>query len=69
MVKIEKVLQLLKSLSIELDFWKPQNECLLIEKKLYPSMKERAAKGDDLAKGWVELFPQLCSHLRVKEAG
>jgi alpha-amylase/alpha-mannosidase (GH57 family) len=66
LVKIEKVLQLLKSLSVELDFWKPQNECYSIERKLTHSMKERAAKGDDLAKRWVEVFPQLCSHLHLK---
>jgi alpha-amylase/alpha-mannosidase (GH57 family) len=64
--KIEKVLQLLKSLSVELDFWKPQNECFLIEKRLYSSMKERAEKGDDFAKRWVEIFPQCCAHLSVK---
>lgn len=29
-------------------------------------MKERADKGDDIAKRWVEVFPQLCSHLTVK---
>ncbi|MEW6375844.1 MAG: DUF3536 domain-containing protein [Thermodesulfobacteriota bacterium] len=64
--KIEKVLQLLKSLSVELDVWKPQNECFLIEKKHYNSMKERAAKGDDFAKRWVEIFPRFCSHFSVK---
>jgi alpha-amylase/alpha-mannosidase (GH57 family) len=64
--KIEKVLQHLKSLSVEPDIWKPQNECFLIEKKHYRAMKERAAKGDDVAKRWVEVFPQVCSHLTVK---
>jgi hypothetical protein len=64
--KTERVLQLLKSLSIEPDIWKPQNECFLIEKKHYIAMKERAAKGDDVAKRWAEAFLQLCSHLTVK---
>jgi alpha-amylase/alpha-mannosidase (GH57 family) len=64
--KIEKVLQLLESLSVEVDVWKPQNECFLIEKKLYGSMIDRVGKGDDVAKRWVEVFPQLCSHLTVK---
>jgi alpha-amylase/alpha-mannosidase (GH57 family) len=64
--KTEKVLQLLKSLSVEPDIWKPQNECFLIEKNHYSVMKQRADRGDDVAKRWVEVFPQLCSHLTVK---
>jgi alpha-amylase/alpha-mannosidase (GH57 family) len=64
--KIEKVLQLLKSLSIEVDVWKSQNECFLIKKKLHGSMKEKAEKGDDITKRWMEVFPKICSHLSVK---
>jgi alpha-amylase/alpha-mannosidase (GH57 family) len=66
--KIEKVLQLLKSSSVEVDIWKPQNECFLIEKKHNRLMKERADKGDDVAKRWMEVFPQLCFHLTVKSS-
>jgi alpha-amylase/alpha-mannosidase (GH57 family) len=66
MERVEKVLQLMKSLSVEVDVWKPQNECFLIEKTFYGSMKEKAAKGDELAKRWMKVFPQLCSHLTMK---
>ena len=47
--KMENVLALLNSLSVEIDLWKTQNAYLSIAKTLYSLMKERAKKGDNEA--------------------
>jgi RNase P subunit RPR2 len=59
-------LKLLISLSVELDLWKAQNTYFSIMKNLYRSMQERAEKGEDLAKRWIELFHRLGNQLHVK---
>jgi len=64
--KIESALKLLISLSVEIDLWKAQNAYFSIGKKLYDPMKEKAEKGDDFAKRWIEVFHQLGSQLHVK---
>lgn len=64
--KIESALKLLISLSVELDLWEAQNAYFSIGKKLYDPMKEKAEKGDDFAKRWIEVFHQLGSQLHVK---
>jgi alpha-amylase/alpha-mannosidase (GH57 family) len=64
--KMENALKLLISLSVELDLWKAQNTYFSITKKLYRSMQERAEKGEDLAKRWIELFHRLGNQLHVK---
>jgi hypothetical protein len=64
--KIEKVLALLRSLSVEPDLWKAQNTCFSIGKSMFREMQERAAQGDGSAKSWTEVFQQLCVHLHVR---
>jgi hypothetical protein len=64
--KMEKVLELLRSLSVEPDLWKAQNTCFSIGKGFLNEMRERAARGDESAKSWVEVFQQLCFRLSVK---
>jgi alpha-amylase/alpha-mannosidase (GH57 family) len=64
--KMENVLALLNSLSVEIDLWKAQNAYFSIGKTLYSLMKERADKEDDGAKRWVELFHRLGDRLHVK---
>jgi hypothetical protein len=64
--KVEVVLKLLNSLSIEVDLWKAQNICFSIGKGLDKQMSERAEKGDNSARRWIETYRELCSHLHVK---
>lgn len=66
MEKLVKALNVLTTQSIELDLWKAQNVYYSIEKQLYNPMKEKAEKGDDFAKRWIEVFHDLGSHLHVK---
>lgn len=63
---IEKALKLLMLLPIELDLWKTQNMYFSMGRDLYSTMKERAEKGEDLARRWVEVFGQLGHYLHVK---
>jgi hypothetical protein len=64
--KMEKVLELLKFLSVEPDLWKAQNTCFSIGKGFFHEMEERAARGEKRAKAWTEVFQQLCLRLHVK---
>jgi alpha-amylase/alpha-mannosidase (GH57 family) len=64
--KMESALKLLISLSVELDLWKAQNAYFSIGKKLYEPMKEKAEKGEDWAKRWIDVFHRLSSQLHVK---
>lgn len=56
LAKVEEELKLLASLPVELDLWRPQNTYFSIEKRVCGSVKERAEKGDGLAKQWIEVF-------------
>jgi alpha-amylase/alpha-mannosidase (GH57 family) len=64
--RIEKALTLSILLSVELDLWKAQNVYFSTEKKVYGPTKEKAEKGDEFAKHWVDVFHQLGSRLYVK---
>lgn len=64
--RVEDVLKLLNSLSIEVDLWKAQNWCFSIAKGQFKEMKERVEKGDESARSWVETYGRLCAHLHVK---
>jgi len=64
--KIEAVLRLLDSLSVDLNLWKAQNTCFSVGRgELHREMDESVEKGDDAAKSWNEVFHQVCSYLNV----
>ncbi|MFQ5861686.1 MAG: DUF3536 domain-containing protein [Candidatus Brocadiales bacterium] len=64
--KVDNVLQLLTSLSIDLDLWKAQNIYFAIGKKFTSTMKERAKRGWYFPNQWLEAFYKLGRHLHVK---
>lgn len=64
--KIERVLKLLTPLSIDVNLWKAVNAYFSIEKRFCGAMREKAERGDDSAKSWVEAFHRLGSYLHVK---
>jgi alpha-amylase/alpha-mannosidase (GH57 family) len=64
--KMENVLALLTSLSVTPDLWAAQNTYFSIAEGLNRSMKERAGKGEDAARHWVERFQKLGERLHVK---
>ncbi len=64
--EIRKILESALSLSLQLDLWNAQNLFFFIDKKFCTGVKERAGKGDDLARQWIEVFHQLGSLLQVK---
>ena len=64
--KIVDVIKLLRQLPLELDIWKAQNIYFTIGMNLFINMKERAGKGDDFTRKWVEAFRKLGYYLKVK---
>ena len=64
--KVDTTLEILRPLSLSMDFWKPQNIHFLIGKNFYITMKEKAAKGDVFAERWVEVFCKLGYYLNIK---
>ncbi len=64
--KIEKVLKILKPLSLSLDLWNAQNLYFSMGKTFYSNMQEKAAGGDASAKKWLEAFRKLGYYLHVK---
>ena len=64
--KVDNTLEILRPLSLSMDFWKPQNIHFLIGKNFYTTMKEKASKGDVFAERWVEVFRKLGYYLNIK---
>lgn len=65
--KINKTLQILKSLSLAPDLWLAQNTYYSIGMDFYNNtMKLNASKGDKLAEEWIEDFLKLGCELKVK---
>ncbi|MEA1943755.1 MAG: DUF3536 domain-containing protein [Euryarchaeota archaeon] len=63
---IETIFRTLSALSLELDLWKTQNIYFSISRQLNGGMRERAEKGDQTAKKWVEHFNNLQDYLYVR---
>lgn len=68
LVKIDTVLRLIKLLALDLDLWKAQNLYFSLGQTLYGSMREKADRGDEEARRWVETFRKLGYYLHVKVA-
>jgi len=63
---IEAIFRILSALPLELDLWKTQNIYFSIGKKIYGRMREKAERGDQTAKKWVEHFNSLGNYLYVR---
>jgi len=64
--KMEKVLGLIKSVSVQLNLWKSQNTYFSIHNRLKPEISERIAKGDHSARTWADIFRGLGEQLDIK---
>jgi hypothetical protein len=64
--KIDKTLQIVKPLSLTLDFWLAQNTYYSIGMDLFNTMKLNASKGNKRAEEWIEDFLKLGCDLKVK---
>ncbi len=65
-VKITDVLELLESLSLNLDFWKAQNIYFSLKEQLSAEMDDKVKRGDGSAKNWFDAFKELGEKLRIK---
>ena len=68
MEEMEHFLRLLKVLPLDIDLSDFQDVYFQTGKSLLPEKKNRAQKGDEKARKWVEIFQKLGSHLSVKVA-
>ncbi|MHB8482610.1 MAG: DUF3536 domain-containing protein [Nitrospiria bacterium] len=66
MESVNKILENLAPLHIELNLWKSQNLYFSIGKRFYIHMNEQAKQGSASAKQWVETFLRLGQYLHVK---
>jgi hypothetical protein len=67
--RITKVLELLESLSLNLNFWKAQNIYFSLKEQLRAEKDERVKRGDESAKEWLDAFNTLGKKLRIKVSG
>ncbi len=63
---IETILKLLSPLSLDLNLWKSQNIYFYIGKQLYVGKREKAERGDENAKKWIDHFDALGHYLQAK---
>ena len=63
---IDKILEIVKPLSLSLDLWKAQNNYFSLWNNAYSTMKDKAEKGDSFAGNWVENFLKLGILLKCK---
>ncbi len=64
--RIETTFRILSALSLELDQWKTQNTYFSISRQLNGEMRERAKRGDQTAKKWVNHFDNLQDYIYVR---
>ena len=65
-VRITNVLELLESLSLNLNLWKAQNMYFSLREQLTAEMDEKVKRGDESAKEWFDAFNNLGRKLRIK---
>lgn len=63
---INDMMAIIEPLQLGPHLWKAQNILFIISKSLYPQVKERADKGDEAARKWVEQLEALEGHMYVR---
>ncbi len=66
--KLEAAVDLVHSLPFEVDLWKVQNRYYRMMQTAYPRFRERAERGDENAKAWVDHFVSLGNKLEFRVA-
>ena len=60
--------EMVDSLPFGVDLWRVQNLYHKMLQITYPTLKDRAEKGDELAKEWLPLFSAMGKQLKVRGA-
>ena len=58
--------ELLPALPFETNLWKAQNTYWVLQCTVTPAMRERARKGDETARSWLDKFLRLGDQLRFR---
>jgi alpha-amylase/alpha-mannosidase (GH57 family) len=61
-----RLLGLLKQLGLRFDLWKVQNEYYFMGNRYYGEIRDRAERGEAMARQWVHYFAELGTLLEVK---
>jgi len=64
MGKIDKLMELLKSIPIEIVLWQVQNDYYVLAKTVYPEYLARQRQGEEGAAIWLEAFRKLGERFR-----
>ncbi len=64
--KLHEAVDMLPSLSFQVNLWKVQNVCYDLLKSVYPEFKARADQGDEKARQWVHHFTTLSQKLSLR---
>ncbi len=63
---IVRLLGLLRQLGLRFDLWKVQNEYYFVGNRYYGEIRDRAEKGEGMAKQWIHYFTELGTLLEVR---
>lgn len=63
---INSIMETIEPLQLGPQLWKAQNILFSISKGLFPQIKDRAEKGDEAARKWVEQLEALEGHIYVR---
>ena len=64
--QLDTAASLLWSLPFGVDLWRVQNAYYRLLETVYPTMRDRKARGDEMAQAWVECFETLGKKLAVR---
>ncbi|HLH74939.1 MAG TPA: DUF3536 domain-containing protein, partial [Chloroflexota bacterium] len=64
--RLESLAEVIRSSHLNVDLWKTQNLYWEMLQSVYPEYRDRAKRGDDEARAWVERFALLGDKLEVR---
>jgi alpha-amylase/alpha-mannosidase (GH57 family) len=68
LAQLQTAASVLPALPFSVDLWRVQNTYYALLQELFPKMREAEARGDAVAKAWVESFSALGRQLGIKVA-
>lgn len=67
--EFETMMKAINPLSLDIDYWKAQNQLFSLGKKFYPPMKKRAGRGEETAVEWIKYFELITDYFKLNIEG
>ena len=67
--EFEAMMKAINPLSLDINYWKAQNQLFSLGKRRYPPMKERADRGEESAVEWVKYFEIIAGYFKLNIRG